>query len=217
MDTATRRGFLSKVALTAAGATIAPTLAPESSPARRSSPGLAQAGAKAAVESESTDFDPNFMAGEVVATDPAGVLARDIDGIVHEVLIGPDSMSWKNVRWNLDPLSIGDCLFVRGERHTDGVLAVDRLWANISSTPATVLKATATEIQVELPSGAKESSRVIDRTRIRIDDTIITGSASILRTGSHIHLIESYDPDAQRFTASTVDQFSTCSQPRYGS
>lgn len=136
MDAVSRRGFLQQALVAGAGTRLtAPLLGAGAAAALRDSVSTPQPPA---------ELDPNFIAGRVVervADDE--YLVEDPDKKIRPMRVSPPTRVWKRAYVNRYGVVEGDCLYARGQLQPDGVLAVDRLWVDIITFPATVMQATA--------------------------------------------------------------------------
>jgi hypothetical protein len=193
MSSVSRRKFLGEALLAGAGATLLRPFGPGEN-------ALAGTG-----DGEESAVDPNFVAGQVVGADGDRIFVRNADDEVREVELTSSSGVWKRAQWNAEPVSVDDCIYVRGELDGNGVLVADRLWANIASFSGEVHDARRTSLTLQMPSGERRNTRVIGRTEV--EDRrggFERGSASHLRPGDVVQVVEFNEPGNQDYTASRV-------------
>lgn len=194
MTSISRRTFLGNAALAGVGTTVFGPLSAAS--------GQEEAGTGGPI----SDIDPGFVAGNVVAIGPAGeITVRDPDAALRVLRIDNLSHIWKEAQWNVESLSIGDCIYARGELGSDGILSVERLWANIGSLAGSVKTVTPDELVLTLDSGEEHSTRVIDLTEVQAPSgAFVVGDVSGLGVGTDVQLIEFVDPQSGASTSSRV-------------
>lgn len=199
MDTLSRRKFFGKALLAGAGAVLTYPIAP-------SDLGRAQT---ADLSHGFSDIDPGFLAGQVVDIQPSGLLAiQDLDSLIRYARSTPISRTWKAASWNVNPLAAGDCVYVRGQLDQDGVLEVDKLWANIGTITDTVIGRQPTEITVQLENGTEHLFRVVDQMDVETPGGIFMPlDTSGLHVGISVQVIGFHDPATGDLTASRIWRF----------
>jgi hypothetical protein len=182
VDTLSRREFLSRALLAGAGAVF-----------------VAPASARASAvpqDPDSFDTDPGFLAGQVVDIATSGDLAiLDLDSKVRLARLGTDSGVWKLGQWSLQPPSIGDCLYVRGELAADAILYVRRAWANIDSLAGETLEVTSSGATVRSRDDSELHLAVTDETELIVPGVGVRPSLSDLHEGDLVQVIAYHQAD----------------------
>ncbi|MDQ3981366.1 MAG: septal ring lytic transglycosylase RlpA family protein [Actinomycetota bacterium] len=193
MSSVSRRRFLGEALLAGAGATVLRPFAP------------GELAGPAADASEESDLDPNFVAGQVVDVSDGRIIVRNPDDELRELAVTSGSGIWKRAEWNGAAVTVDDCIYARGEADESGRLVVERLWANIAAFTGRVHDARRTSVTLEMPSGAHRTTAVIERTEVESRrGGFGRGSASHLRPGDVVQVVEFNEPGADDYTASRL-------------
>lgn len=198
MSRYTRRELLKGALLGGVGATfVAPFGAAGANPATAAQSGSAEF---------DDEYDPGFVWARVAGVGADGVLTVvDPDDQLKRLRLHSLSQTWKVARWNRDPITQEDCVYARGEQTDDGVLHVDKLWANISTVRGKITVVTPASLTVATDDGDVVRLAVIDRTEIRRPDrSTASGTTSGLLPGQDVYAVVFYTPATGEFTASLV-------------
>jgi hypothetical protein len=198
MDRLSRRTFLGRALLAGAGATLfKPHVALASVPVSSVTGGAAD-----------PDYDPGFIAGEILAMSNNALTILDGDDHVRQVRLSSLSHTWKSGTWDVLPLSVGDCTYVRGIPALDGSIDVDRLWVGIRSIATEVLSVALDSFVIGLPNGEEDTVLVTPSTQVETPSgTWGMGAAGSLTPGQAIQLIAFRDSLGGPLTATKVFLF----------
>lgn len=195
MDRLSRRSFLGRALLAGAGATLF-------------KPHEVLAGVPVADVTGGAvdpDYDPGFIAGKIIALSKDGLTILDFDDQVRQASLSSSSHTWKNGVWDLLPLSVGDCTYVRGIPSPDGSVDVDRIWVDIQSISTEVLAVALDSLTIRLPNGQEQTVLVTPTTQVETPTgDWVTGTVGGLTSGQAIQLIAFGDSSGGLPTATTV-------------
>ncbi len=202
MSEVSRRRFLTEAAVTAAGTTMLGSVVS----------GLARP-AKA-VAAAAIGPDPNFVAGEIIGQQSSSLFTvRDIDGAIRSIRTTSSSRLWKEGLFNTASLTTGDCLYATGEQEDEDVLAIERLWANISSFPAEIVSTGHAQLALRGRQGHVEPVRIVGLTEVHGPRGVVKGDASMLQVGTGVQVIQYHDPATGQATATRLISFTTEGEP----
>lgn len=192
MNKYTRRELLKAALLGGVGATM---YAPREAVAQSSAEGLYP-----------DEYDPGFVWGRVVSVGADGDLTVvNPDDQLQPLRLHSLSQTWKVARWNQDPIAQEDCIYARGERTDDGVLYVDKLWANISTVRGKMTAVSPDSVTITTDDGRVVQLAVIGRTEIKHPDrSTVNGTTADLLPGQDVYAVFFYAPANGEYTASLL-------------
>ena len=190
-----RRRFLTRAALgtaTVVGATALGSLAPEAAfgaAGPRVDPGAP---------------DPNFVEGRITSIDGMLIRATGSDGTLHRVQATSGTSVWKLTPTTFDAAKPGDGFYARGVPMPDGSLAADALWINIVSLDAHVATMGPNTMYLD-HHNSRVVAHVVPGTSAAVyNGTPAVADLSLIRVGSHVHMIGAWHPDTSEMDIATV-------------
>lgn len=195
MATMDRRRLLSAAVLggaTLAGATALGSLAPEDALAAEPLDVL-EAGLP----------DPGFVEGRVTAITGSMLLVTGSDTVMHAIRVTDATSIWKLRPAKFDQIAVGDGLYARGVR-LDGTLAADAVWVNIVSIHVHIASMARNQITME-HYGSRMIGHVVPGVSAAVyNGTPAVSDMSMLRVGSHAHVIGAWRPDTNEIDIATL-------------
>lgn len=183
--------------------------------------GLEARSSRAAVRLEpdpATGYDPGFLMGTVVQNGGSGIYeVADSAGNIQTISIARPSLVWKEGLQGGPAIAVGDAISARGVRAANAVLQVAGAWVDIQSMKATVMKSSATQLQVQVAQFPGRSMPVAILPISEIDappqGAFVQGNASQVGENDIVQLIGFGDLTAGSFTATRVFVLKSASYP----
>jgi hypothetical protein len=190
-----RRRVLTAAALTGAtltGASAFGSLAPE------------DAMAAPALDLDPNAPDPNFAEGRVKTIGDGKLFVSGSDGVFHRIQVTEGTSIWKLTPVNFDKIAVGDGLYARGVRMTDGLLAAESVWVNIVNLEVHITSIGRNTLQME-HFGSKIIGHVVPGTTATVyNGTPAVSDLSLLKVGAHVKVIGAWRPDTNEIDLATV-------------
>ncbi len=190
MSALTRRQLFSRTILAGAGATVVQEL------------GVFDP-AKAATN---PDYDPEFLMGQVVKSDPdTGVFqVVDLDQQVRRAQLIPASRVWKQGLWQTAPPALNDCVMSRGKLDPRNTLLIRQLFVDIRNVRGQLSSVSSSSVSLAQSTGAVITARVTGRTEVLVRGGKTTGATAGLAEGQYVLLIGHGEPSAGALTATRI-------------
>lgn len=161
---------------------------------------LAALGATDAATPVSAGSDPGFAAGEVISLRTNGDLVlKGPDSELQTVRVAENLQTWKAGQWQ-QQIAVGDLVYARGDPDADGVLQVERLWANLVSFSGGVSASDGTQVVVDEVPGlpnlrlpTQRSVTITSNTELVHGTTVTTGTISELSVGEVVQVVAGID------------------------
>lgn len=191
-----RRRLLSTAALggTAAlvGATAFGSLAPEA----------AFAAPTATLDADAPD--PNFAEGRITGIAGTTLMVTGSDSTLWRIRVTNGSSIWKLRPTTFDKVAVGDGLYARGARLSDGTLAADSIWVNIVNLQVHIAAIGRNLVHLD-HRGKRIVGHVVPGTSAAVyNSTPAVADMSLLKVGAHIQVIGAWIPDTNEIEIATV-------------
>lgn len=147
--------------------------------------------------------DPNFVEGRVTAVTGSMLLVTGSDNVMHAIRITDATSIWKLRPAKFDQIAVGDGLYARGVR-LDGTLAADAVWVNIVSIHVHIASMGRNQITMEHYGSRMVGHVVPGVTAAVYNGTPAVSDMSLLRVGSHAHVIGAWRPDTNEIDIATI-------------
>lgn len=192
-QTLDRRRLLATAALGGVvGATGLGSLAPEA----------AFAAEAAAIEPGAPD--PNFVEGRISKISGHLLLVTGSDTVLHSIRITDGTSIWKLHPTTFDQVAIGDGLYARGVRLSDGTLAADSVWVNIVNLHAHIAAVGRNLLHLDHKGQRIVAHVVQGRSAAVYNGTPAVSDLSLLRVGRHVQVLGAWHPDTNEIDIATV-------------
>jgi hypothetical protein len=190
-----RRALLTSAVLSSAtlvGATALGSLAPEA--AFAADPQAAEPGAP----------DPNFAEGRVTGIADTMLLVGGSDGTLWRIRVTSGSSIWKLRPTTFDKVAVGDGLYARGVRLSDGTLAADSIWVNIVNLQVHIAALGRNVIHFD-HRGKRILGHVVPGTSAAVyNGTSAVADLSMIQVGKHAQVIGAWLPDTNEMEIATL-------------
>jgi len=189
-----RRSLLSSAVLggaTLVGATALGSLAPEAAFAKGD-------------DIEPGAPDPNFAEGRIAGISEGMLLVAGSDGTLWRIRVTNASSIWKLHPTSIDKVAVGDGLYARGVRLTDGTLAADAIWVNIVNLQVHVAALAPKKIHFD-HRGKRIIGHVVPGvTAASYNNTPAIADLTMVQVGRHAQVIGAWIPDTNEIEIATL-------------
>jgi hypothetical protein len=190
-----RRKLLSTAVLGGAGivgATALGSLAPEA----------AFAGAMAKAQPGMPD--PNFAEGRITGISDTMLMVTGSDAVLHRIQVTNATSIWKLRPTAFDQVAVGDGLYARGLRMSNGVLAADSLWVNIVNVHVHITAMSHNTLHLDHFGKPIVAHVVPGATAAVYNGTPAVSDLSMLQVGRHVQVLGAWHPDTNEIDIATV-------------
>lgn len=148
--------------------------------------------------------DPNFVEGRVSTITGTQLFVTGSDGVFNRIQVTGGTSIWKLHPTGFDSVEVGDGLYARGVRLSDGLLAAESIWVNIVNLEVHISSIGRNVINFE-HNGSKIVGYVVPGTTASVyNSTPAISDLSLLKVGSHVKVIGAWRPDTNEIDIATI-------------